>query len=182
MEVLYNIIHIYGGNDNVSYRFAQSGECNYLISQELTAGCTSKEEIFKRLSDIQEEFAARKYVIMGYDKDSDKSYIMQAADTLSEAAVLAKKVWETDKLRTDINRELNGVPDIDWFELYKQESGNIDYSQRLAVFCGQHSAHTKGISFSVRFDEDVSTDVRDEIEKTLKKLSSEKQRKQHERE
>lgn len=182
MNELYNITNICGENNNPTYWSAQSGKCNYLISQELTTGCTSNEAILKRLSDIQEEFAARKYVIMGYDKDNDTSYLMQAADTLSEATVLAKKVWETDKLRTDINRELNDVPDIDWFELYKQESGNIDYSQRFAVFCGQHSAHTKGISFSVRFDEDVSNDVRDEIEKTLKKLSSEKQRKQHERE
>jgi hypothetical protein len=92
---------------------------------------------------------------------------MQASDSLSEATALAKKVWETDYQRTDTNRELNGAPDLDWFELYEQESGNIDYSKRLAVFYGKSNGSTKGSSFEVCFDDDVPCIVREEIEKAI---------------
>jgi hypothetical protein len=72
MEKLFNIRHIYGGNDNVSYWLAQSSRDSYLIGQEFFSGCRSQEEITKRLSELQEDFAAQKYVIMGYDKDSSR--------------------------------------------------------------------------------------------------------------
>lgn len=148
------------------------GNNEYFIPQELLSGCDTKERIVKRLFEIQEEFAARRYVIMGYDKDSDKLYLMQASDTLSEATALAKSIWETNFQRTDTNREHNGVPDLDWFELYKQDSGNIDYSQRLAVFYGNNANSNRKPSFAARFDENASHDICEEIEKAVKNLTS----------
>lgn len=154
-------VYINGGNDNVSYWLIQNQGDEYLIRTELCSGCNTKEDISRRIDELQKEYAARRYVIMGYDKDSDRLFQMQAADTLSEAAILARKVWEIDNQRTDLDREHKGVPDLDWFELYEQESGKIDYSKRLAVFYGS-------IDFEVSFDDSIPNVIRGEIEEALK--------------
>ncbi len=122
------------GAGNAPYLLVQSDDNNYLISKERVAECKTEAELKKTLSDIVEDFATHKFIVMGYDKDTDTQFQMGAADNQQDAILLARKIWEKDCQRTDINRESRNAPDLDWFELYEQTNGNIDYSKPLGTF------------------------------------------------